>query len=353
MAKGRKGKSSKKRTSWDTPVQRILRFDLYHNSTVQNAFGYHEDFHYIDLAQNLSAVNSRLYRQGKVYHIANITVHDYSQDCFIKFCTLPNTWGVKTAWKLGLQNWMNMNRQLPDETLSAALHQGKWSDYRIWFNDDHRTDPDVQLFRDVENNVIQQNEYKHTAYVSTDGSSVDTFEAHMMGDHTGAAGAYTSISLLAAYDEVRKLRQAGASAIDPTVLTGVWTNLMEKQSEFDDIATELSTDYDYPPYDKDTLPGMKEGVNDHVTAPWCAREAHLSNVSGIMAAVGGFQVPCGLLAIETASRVPFPGGDVDLAIPSHNVIGLEIELVPGPYKGVKADSMGRPKQVPDKSWRVS
>ena len=57
--------------------------------------------------------------------------------------------------------------------------------------------------------------------------------------------------------------------------------------------------------------------------------------------VGGFEVPLGLICVETGASA----GD--------NKIGLIIELAPGDYKGVSAESMGEPKKVNGKVWKVS
>ena len=63
-----------------------------------------------------------------------------------------------------------------------------------------------------------------------------------------------------------------------------------------------------------------------------------------MSAVGGFDVPLGLLCIETATKGEYTNEDP-------NVIGIQIELVPGAYKGVHAPSMGTPKRNSN-GWRV-
>ena len=54
-------------------TQRYLYYDLAHTGT-------EEDFHYIDLARDLSAVNARLYRQGMMYGIQSFSIHDSQQN---------------------------------------------------------------------------------------------------------------------------------------------------------------------------------------------------------------------------------------------------------------------------------
>lgn len=323
-----------------TPVHRTIRLDLEHNSTEANAFGYFEDFHYVDISEQLSAMNSRLYRQGRMYSIANITVHDKQGDAYVKFCTVPNTWPMHRAWCKGFENWLNMNAQTP--TVGKAAAAGKYNDYRVYLNDDHRTDTDEPMFTDVEGGKIRQSEHNYSRYFSSDGGGNDEFTAHMMGEHTGSAGAYTSVSLIEAYEET--LNQPITVFEEPDMATGVWNNLMEVAQSNDDITDALADDYDGAPWDTNVFPGAKDGSLSNAIAPWCARETHLASTTSPMSAVGGFDVPLGLLCIETATKASYTENEP-------NVIGLQIELVPGKYKGVHAPSMGTPTKTKN-GWRV-
>ena len=93
--KGKRKTRSRGLRSKRVPCQRVLRYLLQHT-------GNGEDSHYIDLARDLSLLNRRLYRQGKVYGIAGITVHDNviqgTGDTFVKACT-ARTLGGGEAWK--------------------------------------------------------------------------------------------------------------------------------------------------------------------------------------------------------------------------------------------------------------
>ena len=329
-----------KRKTTTTPAHRFLRLDLEHNSSVANDFGYYEDFHYIDLASLLSSINSRLYRQGMMYHVANISVHD-RQGGWVKFCTLPNTWPVRQAWRKGFQKWLQMNYESMDaDTLKATAQNARWSDYRVFFSASHATDTaDRPPFVDVEGKAANQDELTYTKYTSTDGGTPDEFTAHMMGGHTGSAGSYSSISLLEAYIETLNKPQAPDANVSMAV--GVWANLLESETGSDDIIVDLRDDYDEPPYDHDCFPGGNKGSLVNAPNPWSVRETDFIAPNRHQI-VGGFEVPLGLICVETSREV---SGD--------NTIGLIIELVPGPYKGIMAESMGTPKLVNQKEWKVS
>lgn len=315
-----------------TDAHRFIRVDLTHTGTG-------EDFHYIDLAREMSAINSRLYRQGMTYHVANISVHD-TQSSYLKFCTMPNTWPVKAAWRKGFQQWLEMNRRALENTNDgSASKASRWNDFRIYMNDAHRTDTtDRPRFTDVEGGLVMQDEYKYTRMHSIDGGTDDEFQLHMMGEHNGSAGSFNSVSLLEAYEET--LHQPLQISEEPDFDTGVWANLYDVGGETDDIIDDLVQDYDAPPYSRLVFPGMKDGSSNNCKAPWSVREVHIE-ASNNSAMVGGFEVPCGLIVVETDNSA------------NNNTIGLIIELAPGKYKGVMAEPMGTPSLTNRKKWKVN
>lgn len=309
-------------------THRFIRLDLAHTAPGSpNSSGYYEDFHYIDLAREMSAMNSRLYRQGMMYHVANITIHDTFTDSWVKVCTLPCTWPVKMAWRTAAKNYIRMLLQLPQDIRRTAMRAATYHDFRIYFNADHVSDPDTPSFTDIEGGNIRRSEYEYTKFTSTDGGSPDEFTVHMMGEHDGAPGGYVSVCALEAYEEILIAPPLNYEEAD--FATGVWSNLVEQETVSDDLLDDLSDDYDLPPYDQYVFPGAQDGGTKNSIAPWSVRETHVMGDTSPMSAVGGFPAPCGLLCIETSSRA-----DDD------NLIGLIIELVPGSYKGIKAESLG-------------
>jgi len=308
-------------------THRFIRLDLNHNGVqASQSSTYYEDFHYIDLAREMSAINSRLYRQGMMYHVANITVHDTAKDSYVKFCTLPCTWPVKQAWRTGFRKYNEMIAQLPDDIERTARAAAKWHDFRIYFNADHVGDPDCPSFTDVEGTNIRRTEHNYTKFTSKDGGSPDEFTVHMMGEHAGSAGSFTSVCLLEAYEEILTAPQSVLEEAD--FATGVWANLLETEGGDDDIIDDLTDMYDAAPYDMYVFPGMKDGATDNAMAPWSVRETHVKGDSSAMSAVGGFPAMCGLICVETATKDD-----------EENTVGIIIELVPGDYKGIQAEDL--------------
>jgi hypothetical protein len=299
-------------------THRFIRLNLSHTPDG-------EDFHYVDLARHLSAMNRRLYRQGMQYHVANIAVHDSQGDAYVKFCTLPNTWTTMAAWRRGFKLWKEQRADVQSNGLSLS---GKWSDFKVLFNDDHRDDVDVPVFKDIENDSLAYGEWDYSRYViqDDDGNGENDFLITMMGANNGsiAGGAGTSASLLTALEDAM-----GVVPDDPIVpdtansgLFGLLAGGLGGQTVSNDLIQLMEDDNDSPPYSATLVPGARTNCDNG----WEVREIHLgAGGAAPSGMVGGFEVPLGLLQIETKSST------------TNNTIGIVIELVPGKYKGVQAE----------------
>ena len=114
MAKRRGSKKKAKRL----PVNRFLYF----------AFKVGDTKKYIDLAAAISAMNGRLYRQGRMYHVANVTMHNTNgkvQSC--KLSTLPDTYTTQAAWHAMFDAWKDQRSRVLENSIGDIT--GKWSDF--------------------------------------------------------------------------------------------------------------------------------------------------------------------------------------------------------------------------------
>ena len=311
-----------------TPVQRFLYYNLAHT-------GSSEDAHYIDLAKDLSAMNRRLYRQGMLYHIANITAHDSQGSARILFSTAPNTWAVHSAWKACFEAWKSQRAQALE--MSNGLSSPKWSDFKVYINREHVFDADWPKPIEDEEGAIVLGEWNYADLSFTkDGAQYDNHAiglmgAHQIGSNTDVDSATAPedsgydgyVSAMEALQEVRRfpVDDADDGNIVNSVLMGMG---MAPGGAVLDVLTELESENDLPPYSSEFVGGADNPSND--TGAFPARELHIASTYSPTAQVGGFPVPCGLLQIETTSG-------------SNNTIGILIEIAPGPYKGVMAEPM--------------
>lgn len=301
-------------------TQRFLHFNLTHTGTG-------EDNHYVDLGRLLSEANRRSYRQGMVYHVANIVFDDAQGDADIDVCTAPNNWTTQEAWRVGFRSWLAQQRAAID-SVNADL--GKWSDFKVGLNSDALTDVDQATLIDVNGNTFAQGSWDLSHYVIEGHDDVDIV---LMGANAGSYPNYTRVGLLTqlemALQTVDKDPEFNRSDYDETI----WTLLSTDQTDdeqLQEVLEDIVAENELPPYDKSKVLGAFSAGSGRPSSPWVARTCMIkggASTASPVAAVGGFAAPCGLLMIETNSSV------------DGNSIGCTIELVPGEYKGVHAYPM--------------
>lgn len=297
-------------------THRFLLFNMTHTGTG-------EDFHYVDIAQEVSKINRRLYRQGRMYHIANVSVHDSDGDAFVRIGTLPNTWMTRTAWNKGFNAWRKQ-RSLALGDIDGKV-TGRWSDFKVWFNDDHRTDVDKLKPVDVEDDLATTGEWiMASLYTDANNNGIlDEFDLHMMGPDNGSHtdGTMQSAGLINAFSDVKLLPTQSPSP-NASINTGLYAYVAGVgYTSADEILDDIEDENDYPPYPTTAVSGADGNMEDG----WVVRECHIASTYSPIAMLGGFAAPLGLLQIETRSAE------------NGNVIGLLIELAPGPYKGILAE----------------
>ena len=347
MARVKKSKKNdpsyrRKSNSKFTPCERFLRFQVTHPA------GAGETSHYIDLAAQLSKVNRRLYRQGRVYRIANISVT--SRDTvagLVSFSSAPETWVTRNAWNRGFEFFELMNKKVLDMP-GQQNRKGQWHDYKVYLSDDHRTAASARKpgIRDNGNQQYLNGEWVYSTYQSPDGStSSDEYTAHLLGDHSGTIGAYNSIGLIKSYGESRGTVNGNVPQLDDEGDDDPLLNLFDYGTEIDEIAQDLDSDNDRPPYgwDAANIGEYYPGSDGNGSKPVVRRLAAIGTPdtgTGAFADKGvaaptvmlpGFDAICGLIEIETQSDLK-----TGLIRQEDDIIDIIIELAPGNYKGVAA-----------------
>ena len=180
------------------PAVRYLRYELTNSATPGT-----ETSHYIDLAKDLSAVNRRLYRQGRDYHVKRIsitssnTIAGYAPSLLdpngfnnagrFSVSTAPNSWVARGAWNRGFKVWKQMNKEATGQ-MSGDI-SGTWADFKIYLSTDFAS---ATLARPMDNggDMVDAGEWDVSTFVTPDGTPTDDeFFATLLGTHQGAAGA--------------------------------------------------------------------------------------------------------------------------------------------------------------------
>lgn len=321
-------------TKSKTPAMRYLRYELTNSGTANQ-----ETSHFIDLAKDLSAVNRRLYRQGRAYHVKRISIISSNTIAgftaidqtvipgataltnnagVVTVSTAQDTWVTRNSWRRGFDSWNKMNKLATDHLGDGV--KPMFHDFKVYLSNDHRTGT-VLTPKDNGGNDVTAGEWNYSEFESPDGTtSADGFVAWLHGDHVGSAGSRTGVGLVKSYSLTRATVQntdnpdlpAGASD-DPLV------NLFDDGTVLDEIVNNLETYGDGPPYSPDNYPG---GASNHPKP--CVVQQTTLGADG-RATVGGFTAICGLLELETKSPI------------ANDVYSVLVELAPGSYRGVAAE----------------
>lgn len=324
-----KKKSSSKRsrsTKKTIPAVRHLRYELTNSGTPGV-----ETSHYIDLARDLSAINRRLMRQGRMYHVKRITVissntiANGNQDPSaivpagrISFSTAPESWITQMAWKRGFQSFTKMQAHGLENAGSDL--RGTYNDFKVYLTNDHRTGTQL-VPKDNGGNSLSGGDWSYTDMITPDGTTgADEFVVSLLGDHVGAAGSRTLVSLVKSYQQSRATVSANPSPEtfnvdddDPLM------NLFDAGTQVDEIIAKMLTDGEDPPYDINEYPG----IGSNMPKPLVVQDTTLG-VDG-KSTVGGFNAMCGLIEIESKSPI------------ASDVYSVLVELASGKYRGIKAD----------------
>ena len=299
-----------------TPAVRYLRYELTNSGQ-----GGTETSHFIDLARDLSRVNRRLYRQGKDYHVKKISVVSSNTPNLgsrISVSTVPANWVSYAAHSRAFETWNKMNKIATDQI--AGDIQGTWADFKVYMSLDGRS---ATLANPLDNggNAYDAGMWVYSQLVTPDGTtSADTFDIHMLGDHSGSVGNWNSVGLIRSYGESRATVQGGDPNVPTLASDDPLVNVFDYGTSIDEVIDDLELSNDFPPYDVDEYPG------DDSNGPKPAVVQDTTLMDG-RATMAGFTAFCGLLEFEISSPV------------ENDVYSVLVELAPGKYRGIHAEAL--------------
>ncbi len=323
-----------------------------------------EGLYYVDIAQCLSLVNRKMYRQGMQYAVQDLEM--FSNGTVSAFVyRLPHTWVVANSWEKCMRNWLEQQNEAADEAGLESL-AARYRDFKIymdhshaaagvasnalplgWGGDSAATPPtgigvpsnlptDVGYDWEISEIVIPND--------TTVGNTTErTF--HMLGGDTTATTP-DSVSMIKAYAESRSRPHSG----DPNTVApssnvgGILGEMFDVGDDDSDVIQNMRTHNQQPPYPtgefttSEFYPGGSQfatiGTAD-TTLFNVGLECILNNRSTAAIAgnvhttyAPGFLANCGLLAFQITH------GDV-----APTSIRFKIGLAPGDYKGIAARSM--------------
>jgi len=299
-----------KKYSKSNPTTLRLQFEATGSST-----------EYIDIAQALSAINRKAYRQGLYYYVNSVEIYN-NETGVVDLHTIPDNWITKNAWNRGFRHYQKMNAMV-------ETPRSKWHDFKVFMSNRHRTSgtlAPVLSNINLAGTAITADEWAYSQFISADDDgdaiqNADNFAIHMLGPHVGAPNAWSSVSLIKSYQDTRTL--PAANGTPQTFADGPTDPLMNlfdfsSEEQLNEIAETLASANDQPPYDKDQYIGVDEGHMQQV--------ARIGTETGVgrVGRASGFCAPMGLLCVD-----PGPGITTTFRI--------VLNLAAGTYHGCYAE----------------
>ncbi len=302
------------------PAQRVLSFLVPGGDS------------YVDIADCLSKVNRRAYRQGMKYAIGKIEFAFIQNQSVVSVVALGvktagDTWVVHNAWKKAQAHWLQQQRRA--RRLIGAGAKPAYEDFKVYLDDAHRAGSTIPCYAS-DNAVVSSGEWDYSVFhVEAEDHSIAEYALHIIGGDVST----TDKGLILAYQNSR----ATVQAENPDLPTEYSANLYAQLADdLDDVAAHVADDMedenDEPPYDRDDYTGNDTNCD----VPW-VQEMQVASAGLPNATLDGFVAECGLLRFEVVAY-DANGSAVDLG---NSLMNVYVTLVPGNYKGIMAKPMGQ------------
>ncbi len=286
---------------------------------------------YIDIAEGLSQVNRRAYRQGMEYAVGKIVFSFLGNpqqitSVRIGVHTAGNTWTVHNAWKKAYAHWIAQQRNA--RRLIGQSAKPTWEDFKVYLDDAHRAGTSLGV-KAGDGGAVGTGEWDYSQLIwEEDDNSIDRPYLHLIGGDVST----TDWGLILGYQQSRATVQPEDPDLPAEYSTNMYARLATDENVVaDEVANLMEETNDEPPYDQDDYPGSDTNSD----APWL-QQLGVASIALPLGVVPGFVAQCGLVAFALDARATSDGAEA--TAPTTLV---SVHLVPGSYKGVLASPMGQ------------
>ena len=288
---------------------------------------------YLDIAEGLSKVNRRAYRQGMEYAVGKVTFGYQANpqailNVQLNVHTAGDTWSVHNAWKKAFAHWTAQQRRA--RRLIGESAKPTWEDFKVYLDDSHRGGTIVQCLAGDES-PVSSGEWDYSRLLwEADDASIDEVYMHLIGGDLGSPP--TDFGLILGYQQSRATVQPEDPDLPAEYSLNMYTRLAQDQDAVaDEVAQNMEDENDQPPYDHDDYPGTDANSD----AAWL-QEFGVAAPGAPMAVLPGFVAQCGLIKLHLTAHAVADG-----AVTSGVTSLVQVHLMPGNYKGVAALPMGQ------------
>jgi len=301
------------------PAQTVLTYEVTDGTS------------YIDIAEGLSQVNRRAYRQGMEYAVGKVSfgyaanpqsILNVGLNCF----TAGNTWVVHNAWKKAYAHWIAQQRRA--RRLIGQSAKPTWEDFKVYLDDAHRAGTSLGVLAG-DAGAVGTGEWDYSRLIwEADDASIDEVYLHLIGGDVST----TDWGLILGYQQSRATVQPEDPDLPAEYSINMYTHLAQDQdAAVDEVAQNMEDENDEPPYDQDDYPGSDTNSD----SPWL-QDFAFASTSVPVGVVPGFVAQCGLIKFKLEAHNTINGG-----LETAPTTLVQVHIVPGGYKGVAALPMGQ------------
>ncbi len=281
---------------------------------------------YIDIFRDLSAINRKLIRQGRIAYITDMTYFIQSGTTgnggSLFVTALPNDWVHNNAYTKARAHWLAQQRSA--QKLIGQSGKPTWEDFKIYYDASHRTGTTLDV------PGLSYGEWAYSQFVwEDDAEAIDEVYAHMQGDNVST----TDFGLVKNYQESR----ATVNSDEPDLPDEYSSNMYAKMAQnLDMVADEVANNMEYandePPYDHNDYPGNDSNtvVGNYNLMVCQASQLAKDHSNTVICA------PLGLLKL-THTGISASDGSAATA----PTASLAFRIAYGNYKGLAAPSFGQ------------
>lgn len=259
---------------------------------------------WIQVDQELSKLNHRLYRMGRYYEVKIDIDPTLTSD--IEVYALRNDWAMQKAYQMAYAAYRDNTKE---ERATLGSQVARWEDFRIAHG---LGATETQAY-----STIYQNPASGLPTILSSGE----FQIANVVDETGTTRAFTvgypplgsQYNILEEYDNA-----ANAQGTPNSTVSGAYSGLNTEINSA--TMTDLQSDGNLPPYNQTSL---------NPESPWVRVGEVGTGASGVQRlSTGYFTAPLGLVVLVGVGSSP-----------NEQYAKVSFECKPGAYKGVHAPSM--------------
>lgn len=281
---------------------------------------------YIDIFRDLSAINRKLIRQGRIAYVTDVSYVIWSGTTGnggqLIMNSLPNDWVTNNAWKKAQAHWIAQQREA--RKLIGESAKPTWEDFKVFYDAGHRAGTTLTV------PGLSYGEWAYSQFVwEADDASIDEPYVHVQGNNVST----TDWGLVLNYQQSRATVQPEDPDLPSQYSTNMYALMAQDENlAMDEVAQNMESGNDEPPYDQDDYPGNdSNSVIGQTTTLVCSPVT-----TAVDRSPGVICAPLGLLKL-THTGISANDGTATTAPTAY----LSFKIAFGNYKGLAAPSFGQ------------